>query len=271
MSKSERLALIPITIAVILFISLIFLYYPIGVDWQDSYNKVAHQFDKPYNSDFAGFVWIFFWLPHIFLPLKIGNGVNLIIHIVVLLGAIYAYRGGWKAIVLTFTSPLFLDLVRTNNVDWVPLLAFLIPSTLGLPLLASKPQVLGGAALIWWKKRRFNWKFLVPLLIVIALSFVIWGNWLAVSLSKSPQSKAWNFSPFPLGIPLGIYILYHAYRQEDEILGASATPLLMPYFAPYSLVGLHALLACRYPKMAFYIYCSFWFFLVIESRRIGSA
>lgn len=263
-------SLIFVSLLALGFASLIFLYYPVGVDWQHAYFSAADHLAQPYqDTSFAGVVWVFFWLPHIFLPLKIGNAINFILHIIILLAIIYRYQGGWKAILLTFTSVLFLDLVRTNNVDWVPLLAFLLPPMWGLPFLASKPQVLGGAALVWWKKSGFSWKFLLPLISVAILSFLVWGNWLAEGFASNPQNTAWNFAPFPLGVPLGLYILYQAYQQEDEILGASATPLLVPYFAPYSLVSLLVLLACRYPKMAFYIYCTFWFFAVVEARRIA--
>jgi hypothetical protein len=50
------------------------------------------------------------------------------------------------ALALTLTSPVFFDLARTNNVDWIPLLGFVIGSMWGLPLPAAKPQAPGGAA-----------------------------------------------------------------------------------------------------------------------------
>lgn len=268
-NRSQKLQIGLLGVIALGVVGLVYRYYPIGVDWQYSFYNAARDIRHPYDSSFVGIVWVFFWLPHAFLSLKIGNTINFLLHIVVLLAIIHRYQGGWKALLMTFTSVLFFDLARTNNVDWVPLLAFLLPPSWGLPLLASKPQVLGGAGLIWWKKSGFSYKLLLPLAGVVLLSLLIWGGWFRAKGLTDAGDEAWNFAPFPLGVPLGIYVLYQAYQKEDEILAAGATPLLVPYFAPYSLTGLLALLACRYPRMAFYIYCTFWFYAVVESRRLG--
>lgn len=265
----QRGGIILFSVVVGVLVILAYLYYPIGVDWQNSYHAAAKDIRHPYAAgDFVGMVWVFLALPHIFLPIQLGNTINLVLHVTVILAVIRRYKGGWVAILLVFTSALFLDLARTNNVDFIPLLAFLLPPRWGLPFLAAKPQVLGGAALIWWKRSRFSLKFFLPLAAVIGLSFLLWGWWVP-EIAGQASSQQWNFAPFPLGIPLGIYLLYKAYQLDDEVLGASATPLLVPYFAPYSLVALLTLLACKYPRMAFYIYCTFWFYLVVESRRIA--
>lgn len=248
-------------------------FYPVGVDWQHSYYPAMHHFWQPYDhSDFAGFPWLLLFLPHGLLPMRWGNAANFVLEIAVLGALIRVYRGGWAAVLLTFTSPIFLDLLRTNNVDWVPALAFLLPPTWGLPLLIAKPQTLGGAALIWWKRTRFSWRLLVPAGLVVALSFVIWPGWLSsIGMAGGDiRDTAWNFAPWPFAIPLGLYLLYRAYKADDEIIAAAATPFLVPYFAPYSLAPLLALLACRHRTAAIYLYFGLWFYLIIESRRIAA-
>jgi hypothetical protein len=247
--------------------------YPLGEDWRTAFYPAVQQFLSPYTipkEKFVGFPHVLFFLPHGFLPIELGNAVNFTLHLIVLTLLIRRYRGGWQAYAMTFTSFLFIDLARTNNVDWLPALAFLLPSRWGLVLLAAKPQILGGAALIWWKRTGFDWRFLVPTLAVFALSFVVWGWWLpnVLRLGAGLTNTFWNFSPFPLGVPIGVYLLYRAYRTDDEVLAACATPFFATYFAPYSLAPLLALLACRYPRMAFYVYVSFWFFFVVEARRL---
>ncbi|NLX11338.1 MAG: hypothetical protein GXY36_16950 [Chloroflexi bacterium] len=246
--------------------------YPVGVDWEESYHAAFRHFRDPYtHSDFAGIPWLLA-LPHALLPLEVGNAINFILHILLLGAIIWKYRGGWQAVLLTFTSPLFLDLARTNNVDWVPALAFLLPPEWGLVLLAAKPQTLGCAALIWWKRQKYSLRMLVPLIVVVALSFAIWGWWpgkIGMAEGDDIRQAAWNFAPWPFAIPLGLYLLVQAYKADDEIMAAAATPFLVPYFAPYSLVPLLALLSSRHRKAALYLYFAFWFFFIVEGRRVG--
>ena len=104
------------------------------------------------------------------------------------------------------------------------------------------------------------------------ISFAVWGFWPMQILDNSGElrDRAWNFSPFPLGIPVAIYLLYKAWQSDDEVMAAAATPLLVPYFAPYSLVSLMALLASRHKTIAIFIYWTFWFYLIVESRRIAA-
>ena len=273
LSTAQKILAIAILslVAGLVFIGLV-NFYPVGVDWKASYYTPLHgHFLDPYeHSNFEGLPLLLLMVPHALLSLKVGNAINLMVHFAVLATLIWVKKGGWQALVLTFTSPLFLDLVRTNNVDWVPALAFLLPPMWGLPLLAAKPQTVGGAALIWRKREKFSPKMLLPLIGLVVLSLVIWGFWPTEVGLSDVRNQAWNFAPWPLGIPLGIYLLYKGYQLNDEVVAAAATPLLVPYFAPYSLVPLMALLSCKYPKMAFYIYCTFWFYFVIEARRIAA-
>ncbi|WP_162909353.1 hypothetical protein [Aggregatilinea lenta] len=271
----ERRVPVLVFLAALVALALVFAwaFYPVGVDWRNSYSPALHSVWQPYDhSDFAGFPWLLLCVPHALLPLAWGNAANLVLNVSVLGAVIWVYRGGWPALLLTFTSPVFLDLLRTNNVDWVPALAFLLPPTWGLPLLAAKPQTLGGAALIWWKRSRFSARMLLPVLAVGALSFVVWPGWMGqLGMAHSDiRGTAWNFAPWPFAIPLGLYLLVRAYKLDDEVLAAAATPLLVPYFAPYSLTPLLALLACRHRTAALYLYFGLWFYLIVESRRIAA-
>ncbi len=251
-------------------LAAVWRFYPLGVDWEATFYPAFKDFLHPYSIfTFTSPPWVLVLLPHALLDVTWSNAINLLLNVAVLGAAIYRYKGGWRAIVLTFTSAMMLDLARTNNIDWIPLLAFLIPPTWGLPLLAIKPQVLGGAALIWWKRRRFSPLMLAPLAVVVAASLVVWGFW-PLKIGLISGAHLWNFAPWPLGVPFGGYLLYKAYRTDDEILAASATPLLVPYFAPYSLAPLMALLSSRYRREALYLYCVFWFYFIIDGRRFSA-
>lgn len=272
-NKSTLVAMSVILGVFVVLVVALMPIYPLGEDWKTAFYPAVQNFFTPYdipNEKFVGFPWVLVLLPHGALPIEMGNAINFVLHLGILILLIRKYQGKWYAYVMTFTSFLFVDSARTNNIDWIPALALLLPPTWGLPLLVGKPQILGGVALIWWKRAGFSVKMLIPTVAVVGVSFLIWGNWLSESLriSAGITNSFWNFSPFPLGVPIGVYLLYRAYKTDDEVLACSATPFFAPYFAPYSLSPLLALLACKYPRMAFYIYVSFWFFFVVEARRL---
>ncbi|KPK03161.1 MAG: hypothetical protein AMJ56_19780 [Anaerolineae bacterium SG8_19] len=243
-------------------------FYPLGVDWQETYSQIPDHWRDPYEiASFTSPPWIMVLLPHAWLPVDWGNAINLVLNITLIVAVVVRFGGGWPLMLLVFTSPPFLDLVRTNNVDWIALLALLIPVTWGLPVLVGKPQALGGASLIWWKHSANKIRVLIPLVVVVVLSFLIWGLWpLRI---KPVHESVWNFAPWPFLIPLGIYMLYRAYRQDDVFLAAAATPFLVPYIAPYSVAGLIAFCGSKYRREALIIYVAFWVYFIVETRRLG--
>lgn len=244
------------------------LYYPPAVDWEYSFSPLSEHWRNPYViRTFTMPPWVTFLVPHAWLPLSWGNAINLSLNITVILALVRRYNGGWQTLLLVFTSPPFFDLARTNNIDWIPMLAFLIPPAWGLPLLAIKPQSMGASALIWWKREKFRWQMLLPLVLVLGISLFVWGNWI-VELGLI-DNIVWNFAPWPLGIPLGVYMLVRAYKKDDVILAAVATPFLVPYIAPYSITALFALAGGKYRREVFIVYIAFWVFVIVESRRIA--
>jgi hypothetical protein len=146
------------------------------------------------------------------------------------------------------------------------MLALLVPTRWGLPILVAKPQALGGVSAIWWKRSTNKIRLLFPLIIVVLLSFLIWGMW---PLQIKPvQESVWNFSPWPFLIPLGLYMLYRAYRSNDAFLAAAATPFLVPYIAPYSIAGLVAFAGSKYRREALFVYVAFWVYVIVENGRL---
>jgi len=257
-------------VALFMAVLVIFLkaFYPLGVDWTYNFAPLSGHWRNPFIFDtFTSPPWIIALIPHAWLPVAWGNPLNFALNLILIVAVVHRYRGGWQTLLLVFTSPPFFDLARTNNVDWLPMLALLLPPAWGLPVLAVKPQALGGAALIWWKRQNFRWQMLVPFLTVLALSFVVWGFW--PTKLGLPQAVVWNFAPWPVGIPLGVYMLRRAYLQDDEILAAAATPFLVPYIAPYSVTALLAMAGGKYRKEAFIVYVAFWVYVIVESRRIA--
>jgi len=243
--------------------------FPIGRDWK-TYAATIDQIRAPYLiPDFTGPPYTYLVLPHALLDINIGNAINLFLNIAVIGLVAYKYGGErWHyAFALTMTSPMAINLIMSNNIDWIPLSAFLVQDWAAYPLLAMKPQALGMAALIRYKKNP-RLLPLLPLVALLIVSFGVWGAWWT-HLGKGLGSVPWNFAPWPYFIPIGIYLVWVGWGADDEIIAACGTPFLVPYFAPYSLAGLHVLLACRHRRAAYWLWAVGWWWVLIEGRRAG--
>ena len=257
---------VPILLVLLLvFFGLLFTFsynYPLGVDWEGTFSQV--EFWHPFEiRTFVNPPFILFFLPHAFLPVRIGNAINLVLQIGVILFAIYKLRGGWLAILLVFTNPVFPNIFRTNNVDWLPLLGLLLGPIWGTVPMLSKPHALGGALLIWVKKDR---RVIYIGAAVVLLSFWLWGFWVE-KLLFNPIDAHWNLSVLPIGIPYGLYLLKKAWDTDDPYLAAVSTPLLTPYIASYSFVSVLVVLSSKYPKAAKWLYFGLWALVIILYRR----
>jgi hypothetical protein len=245
--------------------------FPIGRDWQTWDVSSIEQIQYPYTMpDFTGMPFAFFALPHSLLDIDFGNAINLTLNILVIGLVAYKFAGdSWHiAIAITMTSPMAINLIMSNNIDWIPLASFLFSDWLAYPMLAMKPQVLAGAAIIRFK-RNPNLFVLIPLIAMLIASVLIWGTWWT-QLGDGLTALPWNFAPFPYFIPIGIYLLWIAWKRDDEIISACATPFFVPYFAPYSLTSLQILLACKYRKQSIWLWCFSWWFVIITAKRIGA-
>ena len=258
-------------LAIIIVLVCFAFVFPIGRDWQTWDVANIGQMQTPYAMpNFAGMPFAFFALPHALLSIDIGNAINLTLNILVIAAVARVYAGkDWHiAVAITMTSPMAINLIMSNNIDWIPLSAFLFADWLAYPLLVMKPNVLAGMALIRFK-RNPNPIALIPLAVMLIASVLIWGSWWT-HLGSGLTDVAWNFAPFPYMIPVGLFLLWKAWHSEDEIIAACATPFLVPYFAPYSLTGLHVLLASRYRSAAIWLWCFSWWFVIISANRMGA-
>jgi hypothetical protein len=241
-----------------------------GIDWKYTYVQAAANPLNPFVIDtFTNPPWVLLLVPHAFvLPGNVGAAVNITITLVVITLVIRRYGGNWQTLLLTVTSLPFIDLLRTSNVDWIPMLALLLPPMWGLPLLAIKPHTIGAIALIWWKQQRFSLWMFVPSVVIGLLSLVVWGLWFT-GAGLPDTVAAWNFAPFPWFVPLGVYLLYRAYHSEDVFLAAAATPFLTPYFATYSITAIFAFVGCKYRREVFIVWCAYWCYFIITVRSQG--
>lgn len=255
---------------------------PVGDDWRDVFHGLpfmhpyAYNDTRPPRSRISYPPWVMLFLPHAQLDVRTGNAINFLLNLIVPLAVMvklmHSETAGRKkrshlytALFLTFTSPFYLQLVATNNVEWIPLLAFLMPEVLAGVFLTCKPQAIGGAFLIFIKHTRG--RALIPLLVLIVLSFVLWPGWV-YEITPPPLDVVINIAPFPLLVPLGIYFLWRAWKEDDQVLAASATPFLVPYMTPYAAAANMVLIAVRYQKIALIIWIVMWVHVGIGVRQV---
>lgn len=135
-----------------------------------------------------------------------------------------------------------------GGIEWLTMIAFVMPPPICFIFAAMKPQVGIGVALFWLA---FDWEFaglrlvirhVMPVLILLSASIALYGFWPLHFLDIRGDSA--NFSLFPYLIPLGAYlVLTKKFRPS-----CAAAPFLSPHHTFLSLaVPMVALFS--YPKL----------------------
>jgi hypothetical protein len=187
---------------------------------------------NPYTFDFHNPIYtLIVFLPISLLPERTAMVVNAAITV----GASWLVfqrlsRSPLTASLALCSQPVFMMLL-TGNVDWLPLLAGVLPPVIGVWFALVKPQVgLVLAVVLWWQvcrqnKRRGVW-LLVALSSALALSLALGMRW------QSMIAIQWNLSLFPWGLPFGLWLAWRAWRQKnDRAVALAAAPFLSPYVA----------------------------------------
>jgi hypothetical protein len=235
--------------------------YPI--DWRIIETRALRHLDQPYARG-----WTFnppwtFALLAVFLPLPYSAGAVRLVSVVVLFSLA---SSEWQkrreqgrlpilSLLLLLTSAPAITLFFNANIDFLPALGLLAAAHLSpawaLPLLLTKPQSGALAAVAWLRKAwdTGRWRgvvrFAAPTVLVLVLSFVVWGWWPGdlwrIMRENHILGVGWNVSIFPWGIPLGLYLLWRTWRNGDELAGVAATLAMSPYLGIHSLATLLAL------------------------------
>lgn len=141
------------------------------------------------------------------------------------------------AIAIVGSSFVFIN-ARNGNIDFLPVLGFVLPPQFALLFLAIKPQVGAGLAVFYmieaYRKGGLSGfgKLIAPVTSMYLLSFVIFGLY-PIKLIRMPDDP-YNASLFPYSLIFGIPLLVYALRSRQKLLSISATPLLAPYINIHS-------------------------------------
>ena len=265
-----------IILVLIIFIVLtgIYLLIPITIrDWKNVFYPVSLNVFHPYKI--AGFInppWVALILaPFSIFSLSVSSAANSAIASMVVVALIIKRKGTALSLFLSMTSFPFFSLITNGNIDWIPLIGFIIQNQWGIIFLLAKPQT-GSLVIFDWIKRKKIKEvvlFFLPTAILIFLSLLVWKNWprLMVNSIVAQQSRdsllRYSLSPFPYGIPFGLGLIYYVLKyhpKDSEILATLSTFLLIPYFAPHSLIILFILISLSHRKLSIVLWILLWIF-----------
>jgi hypothetical protein len=248
--RMDRRTQIILGVLALFLITLISFFLPPGVEWQRTFQKAAldvlHGQDPYANPYFFNAPWtVIPLLPLAVLPDTVGRTLFFTLSFAAY--AFAAYRFGAHPIALTafLLSPPVLQTLLTANVDWMPLVGFVLPPQYGLLLISTKPQMGSVVAILWlaqaWQRGgiREVVRVFAPVTVLTLISFLMFGFWPLRFVGA--LNVGINASLFPLSIPIGLALAVAALRKNRIEYAMGASPALSPYVELHSWAG--ALLA----------------------------
>lgn len=248
LQRSKIYMLIALTIALVSLCVVASSYLPAGIDWHFTYRPATLAFlsgKSPFSVDiyFAAPWALIPLIPFAVLPENIGRGMLFIVGLCAF--AYTAHKLGAKpvAMIAFLLSPPVWHCLYNSNIEWLPLLGFVLPPQIGLFFLAIKPQIGIGVALFLlfeaWRLGglreiiRITW----PVTLSLVISFVLYGFWPLRFKETLLLTQAYNASLWPSSIPVGLALLISAIRKHNIRPAAAASPCLSPYVLLHAWSG----------------------------------
>lgn len=264
-----------IGLATLALIAIVSLTLPASVDWRSAFRPAAQEMllhGNPYRAEgFFNPPWaVLPMLPLAFLPERVGSAVMFVMG---LAGFAYAaYRLGAEPLVLGafLISPPVMHTLLNGNIDWLPLIGFVLPPQIGLFFVLVKPQMGAAVAAFWLVEawREGGWREAVrvfwPVSVATALSLLLYGLW--PLRSGQEVGLWWNASLWPASIPVGLALLVAAVRQRRIEFAMGAAPCLSPYVLLHAWSGALAAVL-RHKAEALAAVAGLW--IVVAIRAFG--
>lgn len=258
-------------------------FYPAGQNWLDPYVNSYHLVYPP-------------WLVIILAPLTLfspdtARGLMAVLSMLCIAYGVHKLGGGFVTLLFVLLTPFYVTVLLRGETDAFPVAGLglvlqgsLAGQVVGLFLLTLKPQLMGIAAafcfllpspeksepdtrteMTWWTQLFASHQIRLAIAFAVTLIpfFLIYGWWPGEILARLPElQRQDDITPWPWGIPLGLILLYRAYRQRSLPLSALATFFWVPYLNWYSLAGYTAIIfswSARWLAAALLILSWVWF------------
>lgn len=178
------------------------------------------------------------FIPLGFLPFHLAAGVLAAASTSIVFLIFRRYGAPLIHSLFALASPPMFAILIFGQIDLLVIGGLLLPAVFWPIAALSKPQAAGG--LLFRLTRKHALRAIAVLGALIVLSLLLFGWWpLQLLGGASPVYHGWNlwYWVYPLPLAAGIVLLYAGYRREDDLLYLAASPFLMPYVAPQSLIG----------------------------------
>lgn len=253
-------------IGLILTVLLLFVNLPVTYhDWIRYLRPAAEEWNTPFRSGIFNPPWLFLILhPLTVLTPRLGAGLLMLISTVV----VARYVGTpMKTLVVACSAPMVV-LFTLGQIDALPVLGLMVPSSAGLPLLLMKPQ---GVYLTIIP--RINRRSVTVMLLVIIVSVLVWGFWwLQIGRHQGLLAAPHNVSLFPYSAVLGLPALYYGLRRDSDALLCLASLCLSPYYMITSGVPAVAAIVRETEDRRLWTITVLgsWLYLLIMRRSVGA-
>jgi hypothetical protein len=254
MYKVKLLLLLLLTPVLFYILLNVFQDLPIGKDWELVYRPAALELAhgrSPYNVVFYAAPWsVIPLIPFALLPFEIGNVCIFLLGLFAFAYVAHKLGATLTTMTIFLLSASVVGCLLNGNIEWMPLLGFVLPAPIGLIFAVIKPQVGIGIA-IYWFVHIFRTKGLLaviktfaPVTIATLLSFWLCGFWILgfqKTLEQSASSPLqYNSSIWPQGIFVGAWLLYKSIKDNKPEMAMASSPLLSPYALQYTWVAVLA-------------------------------
>src|SRR5215213_2517026 len=246
--KPQSSQIILLCVLTLILVVLGSLYLPPGIDWRDTYRPATLALisgKSPFSVDiFFSAPWgLIPLIPFALFPEAVGRAMVLLAGICSF--AFTAYRLGAKppALIAFLLSPPVIHCLLNSNIEWLPLLGFIMPPQIGLFFVAIKPQIGIGVGLFWlieaWRRGGFREVIRVfwPVSLVLLISFFIYGLWPLRFSETLTLTRGYNASFWPSSIPVGLTLLVASIHKRDINYAMASSPCLSPYVLFHAWVG----------------------------------
>lgn len=177
--------------------------------------------------------------PLVVLPEALGKIANMLISFLIYIPVTRRYGIGKWGYFLIVTSAFHIRHIASGNIDWIVWVGLFLPPPIALLFFAIKPQMgIGLMIFTLYKAYRQHGLaraaiYLVPLVTLTAIGLL----WFGVP-PYNPMSAHNSAAIFPLGVPMGVGLIYLSLKGLSERESAQAGALLSPYVTYHSYIGL---------------------------------
>lgn len=234
-------------LAVVVIGALALVPLPRAIDWAETFRPSTLKWlsgENPYSGPHPLYnpPWVLLPLvPFALLPVGPGRAALLAVSLIVFGLAAKKFGASPLAMALFLMAVPTWDSYALGNVEWMVALGLILPMPAGMVLLAIKPQasiaVMVFYAVEAWRSGGIRGlvRLLLPLAIVTALSFAMFGAWPLESMRYLQfRGSVMDYSFFPLSIVPGVVLVIASLRRRDVRYAMAASPCFFPVLTPMS-------------------------------------